>query len=431
MIISTYTLVYLITNIYSSYLDYQFLHLFFEVSKNKKIELLSYLIFYIFISTIYLSFKIPMLTLICNIIGFYLITLNYQASHKKRLLSIFLLYVIFICTDLIATLLTGHLNQSFMESSHFSSEFGLVILQIMNTIVLILLKNFRNIKKKTQINSKNWLLLLLIPVSSIYIILLVVTSQNLSNAQTIICLILMLFINFSTFYLYDNISQLFVIHIEKVNLANQNRYYANQLNLIDASVKSTNALKHDLKNHLLAISSLIEKQKYQLAINHIADITEHHFEKKPSINSGNSDIDSVLNFKIQEAQEKNIQVVSDIIIPEAFNLSSYDSTIILGNLFDNAIKAVTRLGKSKRTINFKMHYTVNRLLIFMENPCSSEAIAPAPRKRLFNQSHQDHSQHGLGLKNIEQSIENYHGFMEINQQPDFFSIKILLYLKNN
>jgi hypothetical protein len=223
-----------------------------------------------------------MLTLICNIIGFYLITLNYQASHKKRLLSIFLLYVIFICTDLIATLLTGHLNQSFMESSHFSSEFGLVILQIMNTIVLILLKNFRNIKKKTQINSKNWLLLLLIPVSSIYIILLVVTSQNLSNAQTIICLILMLFINFSTFYLYDNISQLFVIHIEKVNLANQNRYYANQLNLIDASVKSTNALKHDLKNHLLAISSLIEKQKYQLAINHIADITEHHLEKKPS-----------------------------------------------------------------------------------------------------------------------------------------------------
>ncbi|WKY43473.1 GHKL domain-containing protein [Eubacteriaceae bacterium ES2] len=426
MSVNTYTLIYLIANLFSCFLKYQYMHLFFDSSKNKKIELLSYLTFYAFIAAIYLNFSIPLLTLVSNIIGLYLLTLNYQASHKKRLLSVFLLYTVFICTDLIVAILTGYLNQSILETSHYRSEFGLVLQQIVNTIVLILLKNFGNMKKKTQVDSKNWLLLLFIPISSIYIILLLVTSQNLSNNQIIISLILMLFINFSTFYLYDNISQLFIVHIEKVNLANQNRYYANQLNLIEASVKNSDALKHDLKNHLLSISSLIENQRYELALNHISDITQGHLVQKKTINSGNRDIDSILNFKIQEAQDENIKVNSDIIIPEKIGLSTYDSTIILGNIFDNAINAVTQLDESKREINFKMHYTINRLLIFLENPRSSETNAHTPKKILFNQDQEQH--HGLGLENIKQCIEKYNGTLEINKRPDNFTIKILMYL---
>lgn len=361
MNINSYTLVYLIVNIFDVYIISRYMQLFFGNTKSHKTAFLSYFAYYIFISIIYLGLQIPIITLLANLTGFFLLTFNYQARIKKRLLSIFLIYIIFMCIDLISTLLTGYLDHSVFTISIYQSEFGLILLQVINYLVYILLSHFKNIKRGHQLTLKNWGLLLFIPLSSMFIILSLVSTADLLKSQIIICLLLMLVINFSAFFLYDHISQLYLAEIERLNLVQQNRYYTNQLKLIETSVKRTNAFKHDLKNHLSAIASLLEKQEYNLAIKHISTVTGDYFDQNQTISTGNADIDSILNYKIQEAQSQNIMVVSEILIPEKIDLPSYDTTIILGNIFDNAIRAVSDLEDSKKVIKFNMSYNKNRL----------------------------------------------------------------------
>ncbi|WKY43487.1 GHKL domain-containing protein [Eubacteriaceae bacterium ES2] len=425
MNINSYTLIYLIVNIFDVYIISRYMQLFFCNTKSHKTAFLSYFAYYIFISIIYLMLQIPIITLLANLTGFFLLTFNYQARFAKRLLSIFLIYIIFMCIDLISTLLTGYIDHSFFTVSIYQSEFGLILLQVINYLVYILLSHFTNIKKGHQLTLKNWGLLLFIPLSSLFIILSLLSTQDLSRTQVIICLLLMLVINFSAFFLYDHISKLYLAEIERLNLLQQNRYYTNQLNLIETSVKRTNAFKHDLKNHLSAIASLLEKQECSLAVKHINTVTGDYFDQNQTINTGNADIDSILNYKIQEAQNQNIMVVSEILIPEKIDLPSYDTTIILGNIFDNAIRAVSDLEDSKKLIKFNMSYNKNRLLIFEENPYSQSVVAPAKEKLLFNLYK---IEHGLGLKNVDQCVKKFNGSMEFSKQADTFSIRILMYL---
>ncbi|MGE4509057.1 MAG: sensor histidine kinase [Eubacteriaceae bacterium] len=425
MNINSYTLVYLIVNIFDVYIISRYMQLFFGSTKNHRTAFLSYFAYYIFISITYLMLQIPIFTLLANLIGFFLLTFNYQARFKKRLLSIFLIYIIFICIDLIASLLTGCLEHSVFAINNYRSEFCLILLQIINIFIFVLLNHFSSIKNETQLSIKNWGLLLFIPLSSLFIILSLISTQDLLRTQVIICLLLMLVINFSTFFLYDHISKLYLTEIERLNLVQQNRYYTNQLNLIETSVKRTNAFKHDLKNHLSAIASLLEKQEYSLAVKHINTITGDYFDQNQTISTGNADIDSILNYKIQEAQNQNIMVLSEILIPEKINLPSYDTTIILGNIFDNAIRAVSELEASKKVIKFNLNYNKNRLLIFAKNPYSHSVVTPAKEKLLFNLYK---TEHGIGLKNVEHCVKKFNGSMEISKQIDSFSIRILMYL---
>jgi sensor histidine kinase regulating citrate/malate metabolism len=65
------------------------------------------------------------------------------------------------------------------------------------------------------------------------------------------------------------------------------------------------------------------------------------------------------------------------------------------------------------------------LLIFEENPYTHSTDTPAKEKLLFNLYK---TEHGLGLKNVEQCIKKFNGSMEISKQADTFSIRILMYL---
>lgn len=93
MDISLYNLVYIITNIFGTYIIYKFMSIFFNRKEvNRKIELLSYLGYFIMITIIYLFIKIPVVMMICNINAFIGLSLNYKANIKKRILAVLVLH---------------------------------------------------------------------------------------------------------------------------------------------------------------------------------------------------------------------------------------------------------------------------------------------------------------------------------------------------
>lgn len=60
---------------------------------------------------------------------------------------------------------------------------------------------------------------------------------------------------------------------------------------------------------------------------------------KEHIYSGNKDIDGILNYMIEKANTVLEHVEVEVKIPQELNIDSFELTVILGNLLENAIEA--------------------------------------------------------------------------------------------
>ena len=72
--------------------------------------------------------------------------------------------------------------------------------------------------------------------------------------------------------------------------------------------------------------------------------------------------DSILNYKIAEAEKRDIHVEYDVRIPDRLLLEDFDLTCILGNLLDDAIEAAEKT--DEKIITFRLEYRGKRFFLF-------------------------------------------------------------------
>jgi signal transduction histidine kinase len=190
----------------------------------------------------------------------------------------------------------------------------MIAVRILSYVVVLILQNFKNIKKGESVLGSNWLCIVLIPFSSLYFILLLFQAKGLSLSQVLIGIILAFLINFASFYLYDAITAALSEKMQSLLAIEQNQYYDKQLKIMNSSLKATRILRHDLRNHMFSIRSLIEKDGKEEALNYISSIMENMGANQDYVNSGNTIIDSILNFKYHEAKQNGIKIGMDLSI---------------------------------------------------------------------------------------------------------------------
>lgn len=420
-----YSLVYVITNVLGTYTIFKFMNIFFDRKEAKKIiEILSYAAYFIFISVMYFFINIPVVMMICNLIAFMCLSFNYKSDLKKRILSVLLIYIILMCIEMMIALMSGYFNFSILSGNDYSSEYGLISVKLISYAVSLILNNYKNIKNGEIVPNSNWICIVLMPISSLYIILTIFQAQGLSHIQITISIIITLIINFTAFYLYDAIVAASSEKTERLLLAQQNKYYDSQFNLMRESVNSTNELRHDLKNHLSAIYNLAVNDEKEQLLMHVSEIIKVSSNQRQYSHSGNIIIDSIVNFRLKEAEQKNIKLELSIIIPEKIDISSFDMTVILGNLVDNAIRAVGSL-KENRYINIIIKYDKGRLIIKIDNPYEGEILKE--NNNLLT-THHNKQNHGIGLKNVTKVLQKYNGYMKIEHENNIFSVMLLMYI---
>ncbi|KOR26003.1 sensor histidine kinase [Clostridium sp. FAM 1755] len=425
MNISVYDILYITTNIFGTYIIFKFMMVFFSREDvNKKVELCSYIVYFFVISLVYLFIKVPVIMMVCNILFFFIISLNYKSDMEKRIFAIMFIYLIFMCIEVIVIKLLSGLQFDIFAENKYYSAYGLIVLKLATYIVVLILNKYKNSKQGEKVPISYWICITLIPMASMYIILLLFHLNIANGTFMILGVIFILLINFSTFYLYEVISSTCAKQAEKRWIIQQNKYYEKQFSLMKSSMKVTKAIKHDLKNHLLTVYYLLQKEKSEEALKHISDIIEVCNRQKEYAHSGNTVIDSALNFKFQEASQKNIRINLNLNIPENIEIPSFDVSIILGNLLDNAIYAVDKL-ENNRYINFKMQYTKGRLILRIENPFNGQILM---NNNKIITTKEDRNNHGIGIESVKIILKKYNGSMDIKHDNNIFSVILLLYI---
>lgn len=421
-----YDVVYIFGNLFMTYVIYKFIRIFFvEENTNKKIELWSYGIYFIFISVIHLFIKIPIILLISNLGLFLMLTLNYKGSFKKRILTTFLIYLTLMCIEMIIILATGYFKLDLLIRNDYESILGIIIIRIVSYFLVLIIGSYKNIRQGDIVPNTYWLCILIIPIGTLYLLITIFMENGPRPVTIFISTALVLLINFATFYLYDEISRILSDKTDRILMQQQNKYYEKQLELMRVSLKATKTIKHDLKNHMSSLYVLAEDDKKEEVLDYLSGVIEVFNSKEGFACTGNVVIDSIINFKLQEAEKEGIAVTVDLNIPKELKIPSFDITVILGNLLDNALNAVKKLERN-RYINIKMKYTKGRLILKMENSFNGIIIK---KEGNIDTSHSDKNNHGLGLESVKTVLEKYDGTIEFEYDDSKFHTALLIFVE--
>ncbi len=418
-----YNITYLFSQALGVFALYKLMKAFFEEIKVKKvIETVSFIGYYLLTSSVYLILNNPLVNFVVNITAIFSLTFLYASSLKKRALVGLLVYVFNACTEMMVVTLTGYINFPITEANNYNSIFGAVAANVLLFIVSMTASSFKSIKSGAALPKAYWAALFAVPVSSLYILAMLFRSNGLSVYEVSSSVVAILIVNFMVFILFDRISLLYKERQESALIRQQNEYYANQLLLVEDLHQATSKLRHDIKNHLLTINSYLEESNIDEAQKHISSIIGVYQGKAEVVHTGFPAVDGLLNFKLRSVSDLGIKINIKADLPSDFNFSPFDLTVILGNLIDNALQAVSQVEKD-RFIDLRMKCSKGMLIIKISNPYKT-AVKKERGKIVTTKA--DKENHGWGLRNVDEVLEKYNGTSKIDDD-DVFTVTVALY----
>ncbi len=371
---------------------------------------------YCLLTTIVYSISgVSVLYEICNCLGITALTCFYQELWKKRLWVSLVLFSLDMANSLIVLFV-------FEDIAKFQQPAVQALLMLICT-TLISHISYPPEAKEMAFDKKQTVLLLVIPAMGV-IVLSVLMFEEPPKMSAILISVCMLMINISVFYLYHILTENY-IHLRDHDIYKQQTYaYQNQLEVIMESRNRVRALRHDLKNHILALQVLVQRKETEEAAQYLDSMKNFMTNPQEYVKTGNDTVDSLLNYKIQKADEVLNVVETKISIPGQLRLRSFDLNVLLGNLLDNAIDASMRTEEKKLKLMIKL----DKGILFL-NICNSCQRIADGRRDFLETTKEDKVNHGIGLKNVRRIVEKYHGEIEFLFENDTMETDVMMYVK--
>lgn len=424
---STYELVFLLTTpLHSLSVFLLFRSVFSEKKEGYRafLELVSYGIYTILIIVVFWFIRRPVGFLVLNIPSFFILSLHYKSEILQRSIRIISSYFVLLILEVLIVGSIGFFEVDIVEHMKFDSIFGIIITRVITVAVCYLMYRYRKIiKKEKSIPNYYYLIDMLILIGTLYLFITSLEKDSLTLIHIVISSMIVIVVNALVYLTEEKIYSFMRIRNEAVTLKLQTEAYENQTEIINRSLSEIRALKHDMKNHLLYIDSLYQTEGGKQARGYLRSVLQQMEGDRRQISSGNFIVDSISNLKLKEIHKTGADVRTDVAIPKELNILAYDLIVILGNLFDNAIIALEKMGKGPKLFSFAVKESKGTLMVFMDN--SFDGRIREEKGRLLTLK-KEQGEHGMGLNNIRRIVDKYGGEMEVSYAGDTFSVFLIL-----
>lgn len=396
------TILCIVSNAIRVYTIYVFMNIFLGKSRlNILLNRLTY-VSYFFVDTLcWLYAQNSTLNLILNTLPILLITFQYYSSWSKKVFSVISSCAIGMFIDWVAFAI-------FDDNKIIKSGF---IQAVIFLICCSLFRYYYKNKDEYPFKSKySWLLIL----TSIGTALIGVLTVNNNSSYDYLIALILLFINFMNFYIYNLEQESFKAHHKLKLIETSNYAYQNQIKIMNESQQKIRFLRHDFYRHINKLKLLSEENDIKSIRQYLNEMEDAVVIKKEYSKTGNEDVDSLLNYELSLADEFGAEIIYDVNLPEKLNISSFDITIILGNLMDNAIEALRHSERKLLKVNIQFNKGIIRIDI--EN-----SYDPTYRKK------NDGREHGIGLLSVENTLQKYHGKLDSYPEESKYHTTAIFY----
>ena len=349
------------------------------------------------------------------IYSLYVFPKNYRIALRNFFEFVIFYFIIYIIIVIVYTLLFN--DQDITIISQQYNTYKSAIINLLTYIIYALTSNLVQI----NITKSIYILFFNAVVISISVILGYTTlSLNLWDSgstilpvifATIFVLIIICISLYNKFLsiIEENTNYRFKLELDKM----EQEYSAK----LDDKLNQLHSLRHDMKNHLIVIDGYASQHNDRKIHEYIHNISED-LSLTNTVDSGSHIVSALIAEKEDKAKSQNIRCEINISTP-GINIDDFSITTIIGNLFDNAIKAAAECEHG--WIRFSITQTGSYMSIVIENSYSGNIIE---NNGEFTSTKNDKVlPHGIGIKNVRKVVSNLNGHIDFSYASGYFSVK--------
>ena len=332
-----------------------------------------------------------------------------------------------VCSIFSTNLISFIVNQPIYEFLSKSTTLRLITVLVANIVLFLILYIIKKVTARTTLKlmAAEWLLLsfdlVLSVVAYMFLYYAIYSSQSIrANFFNALCAVAIIIINITMYVLLANFSNRYQIQLENNLLRQQAEYQAETILETKKQYDELQKVRHDFKNVLGVIDHLNSSHNNEEISEYISEYLKLQNKSIHVIHTGSSFVDAIINAKLAEANgfgvEVQISTVCDI-----GNENSMDLCTLLGNLFDNAIRAAK--DSKRKTIKLDIRREMQTTIISMKNAIDSSILAVNPH---LLSDKPDAGNHGYGTKIIKDIAAKHQGYVDFYEENGFFCCNVIL-----
>lgn len=188
----------------------------------------------------------------------------------------------------------------------------------------------------------------------------------------------------------------------------QFRYYEE----LEKKYQESRKMIHDMKNHLQAIEDLYSSGETERGREYVRDMYHMLNTYGGRYYSENRMLNIILNDKFAKAAREGVKTTAMIGDVDLEFIKDIDATTIFANLLDNAVEAAA--GTEGANISVKVDGFNDFLVISIRNSSRDKV-------KKEKEGHM-----GLGLVNVRQTLEKYHGTLQTGSEGQEYQVNITI-----
>jgi sensor histidine kinase regulating citrate/malate metabolism len=297
-------------------------------------------------------------------------------------------------------------------------------------IVLLIAKIVGNLRKKdnARLSVQHWLAIITFPIINTLILFLfldVSWQHNITDTRTslvsAIAVVCVLYINIIAFRLFEYFAERSERELRERLLKRQVAAQIKEMERQNYEKVAKKSFLHDLRHHNQLLYDLVKNGKATEALDLISKMLKLNESEGEYVHTGNTAINALFNSHLGYAESQGIKIdVDDVHLPAGIKLDIEDICIIFANSLENAIEACQKIDKDKRFIKISMKHINDRLVYKITNSTDGNVIMG--RYGEFKSTKTTEGEHGLGIGNIEKTVNKYGGVFTAEHNDNVFTL---------
>ena len=266
---------------------------------------------------------------------------------------------------------------------------------------------------------ETFVLLLNAAISVVIIHFLMDVDNELYQYCGMMCVAVNCFIVFRMVYRIKDSQQKEREQIKTISDLQLQNQYLNSVYIMD---EHTRKVRHDLKNHMNTMRTLLEDEQEGRVktIEYINQYVKQTSLMYETVKTDNKVVNAVINSKLLYCAENGINT-SVSVCKDVSNLSDVEICTVLGNLLDNAIEAELKNDEHERQIQLNINMEEDMLNIFVKNKIKESVLAA---NHELKTTKNDDKNHGIGMKNIYDIVTRHNGYIDIYEEADYICFNL-------
>lgn len=346
------------------------------------------------------------------------------------LISLYILYIIDIFGGNIFSYFSGkNIIELFYGEFNYRLICCLIIKAIDGLVFLVIFRMLNNTDKNA--GNKFWglflgIMIVFLSIATVFLQIYPTVDYSNTNAITYSALALLFFVmSLIVIYFFTELNKGYQRDSKLFLLENNFAALQEQIAVQQRNSENVKKIRHDMKNHLSNIRSLIDSGEIAGAI-HLLDKAAENvnlIQAEEIINTGNKFVDAIILSKTTLCKDREIDFKYSVQLLHELNMDVVDLSSLLSNLLDNAIESAVQTPSpfiKLSILKYSVYY-----IVCVENSYKGMAFLKESAGMLVT-TKSDNALHGYGTQIISDIAKKYDGNYSWEAKEKEFVSTVLL-----